>query len=74
MSDPNANADLASPSLEVRAAVMSGPPTKSYHCCPSHCVDDICVHSDQGLCGAYRCDDPLDGNYDEVDFEEWEGE
>lgn len=33
------------------------------HCCPSHCVDDLCVHSDQGLCGAWRCDDPLDDEY-----------
>lgn len=70
MKEEGRNADLTSPSLEVWTDVMSGPPAKSYHCCPSHCVDDICVHSDQGLCGAYRCDDPLDGTYDD----EWEGE
>lgn len=26
------------------------------HCCPSHCVDDLCVASDVGLCGHWRCD------------------
>jgi len=37
------------------------------HCCPVHCIDDLCVSSDQGLCGAFRCVDELEEEfYDEA--------
>jgi hypothetical protein len=31
--------------------------TKPYDCGgPDRCIDDLCVHSDQGICGRWRSD------------------
>jgi len=45
--------------------------TGRYHCCPVHCVDDLCVSSDQGLCGSFSCADELEAVFDD---EPWPGE
>jgi hypothetical protein len=45
--------------------VSAGTEVRRQHCCPNHCIDDLCVYSDQGLCGAYRCGDPLGWDADE---------
>lgn len=33
---------------------------------PEHCIDDLCVNSDQGLCGKWRLD-PFDDFYESED-------